>query len=136
MTRRIQRKWVPYQEGDTIGGALILKRTHLSSAQMQTWYRVRWLCCDKEGSVNHRRLLYRERDLSTLCNRCSRVANAQLVGQMNRIQQLEAQKQQPHCPEAITIPPPGIDGIWMPLGTLGPRWKGRGTDHVKGGRTE
>ena len=127
MAKRIQRKWVPYPDGSELTGARIIRCRGRRSTQILTFYEIEWLCCGKLAVIDHRRLFSRIRDQSTLCGLCSRKANAQLVSAMNRERMRAEQGEQLYAPGAIRIPPPGIAGIWMPLGKLGFRYGDYGT---------
>ena len=121
-----KRSWEHFAVGDTVGGAIILEKLNNERLQTELKYFVRWPCCGRTGEQTHSQLAKRHRTERALCWHCARAQRSLAPEKPSLTTEPTA--------GAITIPRPGIDGIWMFLGKLGPRWHGRGTDHDKSGR--
>lgn len=100
-------KWADYKPGETItdaGVRVTSEPIKLGPEMRNTYYDVRYLCCEKRARLSHKAIRERERKKSTRCLTCGYKRTAEV----RRIE-----REQSGLPATQRLPPP-LYGVVMP----------------------
>lgn len=78
------RKFTPFKLGSNIGGAIVIDYVGEMKTRNTGFYVVKYLCCEKELTVNHFALVRRIQRNSTLCHECWTRQMGQKTGPIKR----------------------------------------------------
>ena len=100
-----------------VSGLRIIKQLNEATLMLKLMYHVETLCCGRKEERSHEHVRRRQRRGITRCERCQRHING-TTNKNGRRRNFSPTGERP----SIQFQAPGIDGIWMRLDPLGPRF--------------
>jgi hypothetical protein len=107
--------WEQFIPGERVGTVTVRAVLNPDERyQRKLLYRIVHHCCGTERVISHAALLGRVRRRKSLCAACA-------TAEVNRQRAAEAAQRERPPQAPISIPPPGLAGVYHHLGPLGPR---------------
>lgn len=114
------RKWKYYKPNQEIAGLVILEQLNQATLQEDTYYRIKYFCCNQIFELTHQQIRQRHTKHAKNCVHCSKKKNGKIMGLANR--------NRPQNNSPVLKPVKGVYTLtgefWPFLGPMGPRWSG------------
>lgn len=120
-----RRKRAMFSAGTKAAGALVLGIATRGHRARDYRYRVRWLCCETEGEINHTSLAQRVQRGNEQCSTCANRASLARNSRNHRRKRPPEDAPIPAVRDARGYPWP----LLTARGPLGPRWAGTAGHH-------